>query len=246
MVKVKSPQYQLGVTPTPKGTKTRLEMAPINDYFEYGTPTSTAGVVSAKNFRQPSDLTQPIQETQVSTTDALGEMSMPIGEDMPLAKTPKTSEELYADYRKGQAILAGAQFVSDYLNANAAYSTVKGQAQLNILQARNQGADALYRGRQAQMDRQSEGYQQGQSALLTMAAQGQDVGGAGVQKIQASLEAMGIYNGMQEEINSMKEALGYELEEVNYRYQINQAKNQRDAAVLGSAINLGANLVGVI
>jgi hypothetical protein len=207
-------------------------------------PSSTAGVVSAKNFRQPSDLTQPIQETQVSTTDALGEWSMPTGEGMPVRKEP-TAEDLYTDYRKGQAILSGVKFVADVLKANAAFSTIEGQAQLNILQARNQGADAIYRGRQAQMDRQSEGYQQGQNALLAMAAQGQDVGGAGVQKIQASIEAMGIFNGMKEEINSMREALGFELEEINYDYQVNQARNEKNAAILGSALNLGANVAGV-
>lgn len=202
--------------------------------------SSTAGVVSAKNL--PTVAKGPY----ISTTDALdGEMSMPTGDGMPI-RQEKTNEQLYTDYRKQQAVLAGVQFAADYLNATAAYNTVKGQAQLNILQARNQGADAIYRGRQAQMNRQSEGYQQGQDAILAMAAQGQDVQGAGVQKIQASLEAMGIYNGMQEEINSMKEALGFRLEEVNYKYQVDQAKNQKDAAILGSAINLGANLAGVI
>jgi hypothetical protein len=138
-------------------------------------------------------------------------------------------------------MLAGAQFSLDLLNANSAYNTAKGQASLNIIQSRNQAADAIFRGRQAQLDAQSEGYQAGQSALLSAAAQGQDIQGAGVEKIQGSLEAIGIMNGMREEINSMREALGFKLEEVNYDYQVAQAGQAKKNAIIGSALNFGAS-----
>jgi hypothetical protein len=149
-------------------------------------------------------------------------------------------EEQTKQAGRAQLALAGASFFADVLNANSAYATVQGQAQMNILQARNQAADAISRGRQAQLDAQSEGYQAGQSALLAMAAQGQDIQGAGVEKIQGSYEAMGIMNGMREEINSMREALGFKLEEVNYDYQVAQAGIGRKNAIIGSALNFAA------
>jgi hypothetical protein len=146
--------------------------------------------------------------------------------------------------RQLNAIMAGARFFADVLNANSAYNAASGQAQLNILQARNQAADALYRGRQARIEAESEGRQAGESALLAMAIQGQDVSGSAVQKIQGSYEAMGVFNGMREEINAVREALGYELQEVAYDYQIRNAEIARNSAIIGSGLNFAASSVG--
>lgn len=154
--------------------------------------------------------------------------------DLPPPEAPDSG------YSTMQTGLAGAKFMLEVVNAQSQYQTIKGQASLNIMQARNSAADALNRGRQAQSDAQSEGYQAGQESLLSAAAQGQDVNGAGAGKIQASYEAMGIYNGMREEINSMREALGLELEEINYDYQVGQADIQRTNSMIGSALSFGA------
>ena len=196
--------------------------------------SNTSGVISAKTLTNDS---------QVSN-----EMSMPVGEEFKtqtaasaIANQTKQSAQQYKDYKSGQLMLAGAQFGLDVFNANSAYSAAKGQAALNIIQSRNQAADSLFRGRQAQADAQSEGVQAGQSALLAMAAQGQDLQGAGVEKIQGSLEAMGIMNGMREEVNAMREALGFKLEEINYDYQLVQAGQARNNAIIGSALNLAAS-----
>lgn len=168
-------------------------------------------------------------------------LSMP---DVPAAKykseVAQQSDAEYANYKQGQMLLGGAQFFVEVMNANSAYNTAKGQAALNITQARIQGADAIYRGHQAAMDRQSEGKDAGQSALLAMAAQGQDVNGDQVQKIKGSYEAIGIYNGMKEEVNSVREALGYELEEVSTNSQLRSANTAKNYAMIGSALNLGA------
>ena len=83
-------------------------------------------------------------------------------------------------------------------------------------------------------------------AILAMAAQGQDVSGAGVQRIAGSYEAMAEQNAMQLEINGIKEALGFELEEVNYNFQVANAKINRDTTILSSALNLGAQAYGVM
>lgn len=157
----------------------------------------------------------------------------------PVADAIKEDTSKWSNYHKA---LAGVEFFVDIMNARTAYSSTTGQARLNILQARNEAADAIYRGRLAQMDRQSEGLAAGNNAKLAMAAQGQDVSGAGVEKISGSFEAIGYENGAREMINAYREALGYELEEINYEYQIDQAGIARDNAILGSALNFGTKM----
>lgn len=208
--------------------------------IDYGG-SSTAGVKSVSSGTIPQNLDYVGNKTSLAPgvlsadTGSIPKPTTPaITPDSEVAKQLQLQE---SKYNQGQAILAGAKFIFDVMAANTAYGAAKGQAAMNIMQAKNQAADAINRGRQAQLSAQSEGYQAGQNALLAMAAQGQDVQGAAVQKIQGSYEAMGVFNGMREEINSMREALGYELEEINYNYQVDQAKVARDTAVIGSAIN---------
>lgn len=188
---------------------------------------------SFKGSRAPSDLSSPIPELDTSQLKR------------PLTAAEKANvlkrQELESE-RTGASVLAGVEFAANVFNANSAYNSAAGQAGLNIMMAKNQAADALYRGREAQMAAQSEGYDAGQSALLAMAAQGQDVNSAAVGKIQGSYEAMGIYNGMQEEINSMREALGYELEQSNIKYQLRSAKAARDLSIIGSGLTAGAKI----
>ena len=79
-----------------------------------------------------------------------------------------------------------------------------------------------------------------------MALQGQDVSGSAVQKIQGSYEAVGVFNGMREEINAVREALGYELQEVAYNYRVRNVEIARTSAIIGSAINAGASSIGTL
>jgi len=184
------------------------------------------------------NITTPVPTAQPNVTSGVAPVAA-----VPLEKrTALDPLKVSKEYKQGQAILAGAKFMMDVSNAQSAYNSVKGTAAMNIVQARNQAADALSRGRQARLDRESEGYNAGNSALLNAAAQGQDVSGTGAQKIKGSYEAIGILNGMQEEINSMNEALGFELEEINYDYQQDIAEVNRNSAIIGSALNAGASL----
>ncbi len=210
--------------------------APVTD--------STKGVITPAS--SPSKTVRIQKETLEKTPsvfDPGADLSMPTGE---ARTTADVIEEQGIKNREFAFLQAGAQFFADVFNANAAYAAASGQAQLNIMQARNQAADALYRGRQAQMEAQSEGRRAGESALLAMAVQGQDVSGSAVQKIQGSYEAMGVFNGMREEINAVREALGYKLEEVAYDYQIRNAGIARQSAIIGSAINFGASGIGTL
>jgi len=212
------------------------------------TKKVNAGTLSA----QPDGLSSPEVAAPLATAGVKkivdSESKPPIGiEDK---KPPKTEAEKQTEIMQKslnmQLGLAGAKFLIDLQNADNAYNNTVGLARLNILQARNQASDALYRGRQAQLDRQLEGYQAGEDALLAMAAQGQDVSGQAVGKVQGSLETVGIFNGMQEQINSMREALGFELEEVAYEYQIDSAAATRQNAKFNAALELGASFLGMI
>lgn len=162
-----------------------------------------------------------------------------------IAAQTKVLKDQQAQYKQEKLFAAGAKFGIDILNTMNQYRNVTGTARFNIMQARNQMSDALYRGRQAAFQRQSEGQRAGEQALLAMAAQGQSVTGAGVQKIQQSYEAVGIENSMREEINAIREALGFQLEEIGQKYQVEMAKNQAQMSVISSALELGANAYGV-
>jgi hypothetical protein len=151
-----------------------------------------------------------------------------------------------SQYKQEKLALAGAQFAVSVLNANAALRQAQGTAQFNIQMARNQAKDSIFRGRQAASQAQSQGRAMSDQAILAMAAQGQDVSGAGVQRVAGSYEAVAEQNAMQLEINGIKEALGFELEEVNYNFQVANAKTNRDMTVLSSALNLGAQAYGVM
>lgn len=226
------------VTGTVKSPKSEPIPTPSNQFY---TPMSgTEGV------RTPGTKVK-IQRERLDTGPKITS-----GEEVQkaLVEIPKKLEEIPKQVslsnRQLNALQSGAQFFADVFNAQSAYFATTSQARLNIIQARNQAADALYRGRQAQLAAQSEGRQAGETALLAMAVQGQDVSGAAAGKIQASYEAMGVFNGMQEEINAIREALGFQLEEVAYNYQMRNAEIARNTAILGSAIQAGAGTIGIL
>ena len=245
-------QQYSGVTKSGKEFRAKIDdPIGLKPLPQQQTVNATQGVVTPKT---PSATVKIQKETLPQTPsvfDPGANLSMPTGEGFKVstAEPPTTPEVIKEEGLKNRqlaALQAGAQFFADIFNANSAYNAASGQAQLNIIQSRNQAADALYRGRQAQMEAQSEGRRAGESALLAMAVQGQDVSGAAVQKIQGSYEAMGVLNGMREEINSIREALGYKLEEVAYNYQVRNADIARQSAIIGSAINFGASGIGTL
>ena len=147
-------------------------------------------------------------------------------------------------YRNEKLLLAGAQFGLDIMNASTQYRNIEGAARFSIMQSKNQAADALYRGRQAALDTQLEGVEQGQDAVLALAAQGQDVQGTGVQRIVRSYEAIAEQNAAIVEANAMREALGFELEQVATDYQLETARINRNQQYISSALNFGAQAAG--
>jgi hypothetical protein len=110
--------------------------------------------------------------------------------------------------------------------------------QLNIQESRRLANDAIERSKQRSLEAIGEGQLAGEQAMLSLAAQGQKATGANVQNVVGSIQNIALYNGMQEEINGVREALGFELEEVMLNYQLDQAAVDRDSQILSSGLNL--------
>lgn len=153
-------------------------------------------------------------------------------------------DDIQRSYRNEKLLLAGAQFGLDIMNASTQYRNVEGQARFAIMQSKNQAADALYRGRQAALETQSEGKSQGEDALLALAAQGQDVQSSGVQRVVNSYEAIAEQNAAIVEANAMREALGFELDQIATDYQLENARINRNQQYISSALTFGAQSAG--
>lgn len=143
---------------------------------------------------------------------------------------------------KLKAGIQAAKFGADILNANANYNETIATSRANIAIAQNNINDAIYRGREAQLARESEGIRAAGQASLGLAAQGIDVNGALGQQIAGSFEAVGALNGAKELINSYREALGYEIQQVNDEYAMEMAGINRDTQYFNAALNFGGGM----
>jgi len=146
-----------------------------------------------------------------------------------------------AEAKNARLALSGAKFFADVMNANLAYNQQVGASRLNVFQVRNQMSDAVFRGSQNAMRAESEGRAAAEDATVRLAAQGQDVSGAAVQRVQDSYNLVAQQNAMQERMNALREVYGLELEETRERYNLANARNVRDASMIGSALNFGAS-----
>ena len=182
----------------------------------------------------------PIEKVDISTSENV------ISPDTKaqVAATDKQTAAIQEQtaFSKNSALLtAASQFMFDTLNANNAYSAMEIEGQFQILESKRLANDAIARGRQRALEAQVEGMEAADSAVLALAAQGQDVYGTGVSQVESSFEQVGLINALEEEIAGYREALGYELEQVAINYKLDQAKVERDLSIAGSALNLAAN-----
>lgn len=153
-----------------------------------------------------------------------------------------TSAVKSPEYAKAKAAIGGARFMLGVMNANAQYSETVNTARQNIALAQNNINDTLSRGREAQLARESEGIRAAGQSSLNMAAQGLDVSSGLGQDIANSYTAVGALNGARELINSYREALGYEIEQLNNQYAMGMAGSNRNMEYLNSALSLGGGL----
>lgn len=203
----------------------------INDPFVRGNPETRSGSISLDTIGVSGSMRKaPIPPDN----------SVPTPAEKVADNTSSIADSMERN-RKGQVSLAAANFFVDVMNANSRFKSIKGQANTNIFLAHQSAADALSRGRQRSFQLEEQGRTAAESAAVGLAAQGQDVQGAGVSRVEGSLEIAGIYNGMIAEINASREALGFEQEITQYQSQIESAELQRDMDILSSGLNLGAN-----
>lgn len=197
---------------------------------------TTSGLIEP-NFDKAAERTSLIPTTSgVVTADE----AQPTDKGLTAKGTTENPLVVSEEYRKSKFALESAKFFLDVFNADRKYNAAVGQAQLNGIQIRNQISDTLYRGRQSALNAQLEGKQAGEQASLAAAAQGQDIAGAGVQKVVGSQEAMGLYNSMREEMNAIREAYGLELEQISQDYQVAQADIERQSSMISSGLNLAS------
>ncbi len=214
-----------GISPIPAN---RGLTSPVRRRFSSGSVVDS-GRTEGKNVPAvPKTVTEVMQEEGQANRDLI----------------TKLDEKNARSYRNEKLLLAGAQFGLDIMNASTQYRNVEGQARFAIMQSKNQAADALYRGRQAALETQSQGTAQGEEALLALAAQGQDVQGSGVQRVVRSYEAIAEQNAAVVEANAMREALGFELDQIATDYQLENARINRNQQYISSAFTLGAQAAG--
>lgn len=225
---------------------------PFNVAYDPGADAPKSISKADSKFTSPG-LT-PKEKTSAPVVNSLGVDTKPV-EANPLAVAARDQVKATQDQTKTQQqiadkestsknYLAAASFALSVMNAQSAYSSVSGASKLNIMEARRLGADAIQRGQQRSLEATSEGMFAGEEALLSLAAQGQDIAGIGVENVQGSLEDIGRYNGLQEELNGIKEALGFDLEVAEIEFGIDQAEIQRDTTILSAGLNFGASALG--
>lgn len=221
--------------------------------FDKGNPLTTAPINRFGGTQSPES-PRTLDEMMSAPINRVGEKNMfnppkPTEAD----KITESVEEL-TDVQRQQGLsqaqttlaLAGAKFFLDTLNANSAYRGLEGATQLNILESRRMAADAVARSKQRALDARSEGILAGEATALSLAAQGQEVDSQTVGRAVGSVEEMGIYNALQEEIAGFREALGFQLEEVSMEFQLDQARIDRDMQIFSSGLNLAATGVGLL
>lgn len=202
----------------------------------------TASVVKPKGFSD-EDILGMIDDTSAESLTARQTQAVK-GQTKAIEAQTASSEAEAAKSRSADLYLSAAKFGLDIMNANSAYNSIAGASRLNVLEARRKASDSIERGKQRALEARAEGQLEGESAILALAAQGQDVSGVNAQNVQGSLEAMGAQNALQEEINGIRESLGFELEEVAINYQMSQAATQRGTSILSSALQFGASYYG--
>lgn len=200
---------------------------------------------SPSEIRPPNISASPV--TNVSNIESPTQKAREALADTEIPSPDQSLADIAAEQKKArqqQLGLSGAKFASEIMNANSAYQEVAHATSANMARSRMQVQDALRRGKQRALEARVQGDLEAEDVMIRMAAQGQDVSAYATQSLQQSYEQAAAFNAMQEEIASFREALGYELEQVELQLGLEQAEIQRDLSMISSALNFGAELYG--
>lgn len=161
--------------------------------------------------------------------------------DLNLSKSKAAALEAQ---RKTALVTSSLQAVSDVMAAQTQYEAIKGAGETNIYLMNHQKALTLAAGRQAALDRQMEGEQNADQASLALAAQGQELRGAGVDKVTSSYRAMALQNAAREEANMYAAIAGIDIQIANVDYNTTMAENAADMALYQGILNVGMSAGG--
>jgi len=146
--------------------------------------------------------------------------------------------------RKTALAVSAVQAVTDVMASQTQYEAIKGAADTNIYLLNHQKSLIMVAGRQAALDRQMEGELNADQASLSLAAQGQDLRGAGVDKVTSSYRAMALQNAAREESKMYAEMAGVEIQIANQDYNVEMADNANDMALYQGILNVGMSAGG--
>ena len=160
-----------------------------------------------------------------------------------LATAQARAKALDAD-RKTALVTTALKSVSDVMASNTQYEAIKGAADTNIYMLNHQKSLIMAAGRQASLDRQMEGELNADQAALALAAQGQDLRGAGVDKVTSSYRAMALQNAVREEAKMYAEMMGVDVQIANQDYNVEMADNANDMTLYQGILNTGMSAGG--
>lgn len=170
------------------------------------------------------------------------------GTDESTAKSNLATAEAKAkaldNQRKTVLVTSSLQAVSEVMASNTQYEAIKGAAATNIYLLNHQKSLVMAAGKQAALDRQMEGELNADQASLALAAQGQDLNGAGADKVTSSYRAMAMANAAREEAKMYADIMGVDIQIANQDYNVEMADNANDMAMYQGILNVGMSAGG--
>ena len=134
--------------------------------------------------------------------------------------------------------------VSDMMASEAQLASIENAANTNIFMMNYDKSLAVQAGMQASLDRRMEGELAADQAALSLAAQGQNLSGAGAQKVMASYRAIGIENAYREEAKMYAEIAGFDMEIANQKYNVDMARSQNEMAMVSGILGTAGSVAG--
>lgn len=202
-------------------------------------------------FHGPPKSPDKVGQDAASLSDSMGTKLKPSRSQ--IRRTPYKSlsdevegkEGITADKSNLWAAAIVGRYIAEVFNTQTKYEVLRTQNRLNWQIASDNAVEAIARGMQRGFMRRQQGRRRAEQAKIYLAAQGQDVHSAHVARAEMTFETAGTVNGMIEEMNGDREALGYQSKMISYEMQNKLAETQRDLSIIGSTVTMGIRLGGL-
>jgi len=195
--------------------------------------------------QEGNPLATEIQKTPRVDLGDIFNLAGPGAEEAKIDIADREAKVKALENQKKAALTSSAlQSLTDVMASETQYEAIKGAAATNIYLMNHQKSMVMAAGKQAALDRQMEGELNADKASLSLAAQGQDLGGAGADKVTSSYRAMGIMNAAREEAKMYAEMAGYDIQIANEDYGVEMAGLQNDMALTQGILNVGMSAGG--